>query len=319
MEKLNELLKNGVSRRKFLAGAGAGAGSLAVATLGAGCGSSSSPVTTTPAATLSPGQVTDENILNFALNLEYLEASYYQIGVNGTGLSAANMGSGAGTVTGGSQVTFATPAIQAYAAEIANDELLHVEFLRSALGSAAVSMPAIDFTNAFNNAAIAAGIVPAGGTFNPFADEASFLLGAFVFEDVGVTAYHGAAASITTPAYLAAAAGIMAVEAYHAGEVRTILTYLGDPYLTYANQISALRAAATNATVTGTTPATGPGAEVAVSGSTIVPTDANSIAFARTTDQVLNIVYLNAVTGTGAKSGGFFPNGLNGTITASAT
>jgi hypothetical protein len=294
--KIEERLRSRLSRRNFLAGLGVTAGTAAVATMAAGCGSSSVPITT---PTTPPTGSSDVDILNFALNLEYLEAEFYLRAVTGSGLSSANIGANPGAVTGGSQVTFTTPAIKAYALEIANDELLHVEFLRSALGSAAVDRPAIDLTNSFNTAAMAAGIGPA---FNPFADENSFIVGAFVFEDVGVTAYHGAATSIINKTYLGAAAGIMATEAYHAAEIRTLLAYLGAPYLTYANQISALRA-----TLSG-------GAEVAVSGSTIVPADTNSIAFDRTTTQVMHIVY---GAGAGAVSKGlFFPNGLNGTITS---
>ncbi len=41
----------------------------------------------------------------------------------------------------------------------------------------------------------------------------------------------------------------------------------------------------------------------------IVPADGNSIAFDRTTGQVLSIVYVG-----GEKSGGFFPEGLNGML-----
>ncbi|MDE3201849.1 MAG: ferritin-like domain-containing protein [Acidobacteriota bacterium] len=275
----------------------AGAGTAAVATLAAGCGSSSMSMSTPPAQT----QITDADVLNFALNLEYLEAEYYLRAATGTGLSDADAGTGAGMVTGGGQVVFATPAIQQYALEIANDELAHVRFLRKALGSAAVSRPAIDFTNSFNAAAMAAGI---GSSFNPFADENSFLVGAFTFEDVGVTAYHGAAGLLQSKAYLSAAAGIMATEAYHAAEIRTLIAELGGAYLDAANKISALRAAA------------GGGAEVSVSGSTIVAADSDSIAFDRDTDEVLHIVYLNATTGAVA-SGGFYPNGMNGAIKAS--
>jgi len=296
-----------VSRRKFLAGVGSGLGTTAALTLAAGCGGNSTttaPVTTTPAPTTTAAPaITDADIFNFALNLEYLEASYYLYAVTGSGIPSANTGSSAGTVTGGAAVPFKTPAIQAYAEEIANDELAHVIFLRTALGSAAVSMPNIDLVNSFNAAATAAGI---GSSFNPFADEDSFLVGSFVFEDVGVTAYHGAASLLTVSTDLAAAAGIYATEAYHAGMVRTLIAQLGDPYLTYANQISALRATA------------GGGAETTLSSSTIVAADSNSIAYDRTTDQVLHIVYLSPAAGVVTK-GGFFPNGLNGTITASAS
>ena len=297
MPTLDAIQRRALSRRNFLSGLGGAAAALAVA----GCGGSPSMATTPPANT-SPS-ITDPDILNFALNLEYLEAEFYLRATTGGGLSSSDAGSSAGTVTGGAQVAFKTPAVQQYAMEIANDELAHVHFLRKALGPAAVARPNIDLMNSFNAAAMAAGIGP---SFNPFADEDSFLLGAFVFEDVGVTAYHGAAGLLSSSANLEAAASIMAVEAYHAGEIRTLIAQLGGSYLTYANQISALRAAA------------GWGSETQVSGSTIVAADANSIAYDRSTDQVLHIVYLNATAGV-VKSGGFFPNGLNGTITATAS
>lgn len=244
----------------------------------------------------------DADILNFALNLEYLEAEFYLMAVNGVGLSNADInGVGAtGNVIGGGAVPFTTPAIQQYAKSIANDELAHVEFLRAALGSAAVARPTIDLYNSFNTAALAAGLIQPGQTFNPFADEKSFLLGAYIFEDVGVTAYHGAAPLIQSKAYLAAAAGILAVEAYHAATVRTLLFQMGMGDATA--KISALRAAASGA-------ADDQG--VVMNGqSNITPTDFNALAFSRTTTQVLNIVYLGGASG----NYGFFPQGLNGAI-----
>jgi Ferritin-like domain len=283
------------------ASACAGTAALAITT---GCGShSSSPGSGSGGGGSPTPTVTDVDILNFALNLEYLEAEFYLRAVTGTGLSDTDAGTSAGAVTGGTQVVFKTPAIQQYAQEIANDELAHVRFLRKALGLSAVSRPAIDLTNSFNAAASAAGI---GAAFNPFADENSFIVGAFTFEDVGVTAYHGAAGLLTDQGNLAAAAGILATEAYHAGEIRTLLTQLGTPYITYANQISALRAAA------------GGGNETPVAGNSIVAADSNSISYDRTTDQVLHIVYLSAAAGVVSK-GGFYPNGMNGKITASAS
>ena len=315
MDILSELAQKRTNRRRFLAGAGV-AGAVSIL---AGCGGSS--LTTPPASTA----YTDTDILNFALNLEYLEAEFYLHAATGSGLATSDTGSNPGTVTGGALVTGLTSAQQSILNEIAYDEQQHVRFLRSALGSAAVSRPAIDITNSFNALASAAGI---GSTFNPYASFDNFLVGAFIFEDVGVTAYGGAAPLISTAGiaagYLAAAAGIMAVEAYHAAYVRTALTAgaiaLGTtafPYLTYANQVSALRATlgGSNETAltvpTGTPPFT---STIPTATSIVAATTTNAIAYARTTDQVLHIVY-GTGNGAGVKSGGFFPGGLNGNIT----
>jgi hypothetical protein len=251
---------------------------------------------------------TDIDILNFALNLEYLEAEFYLMAVRGHGLSAADStgaGGDPGYVNGGGKVQFTSKAVKAYAEEIANDELNHVRFLRSALGKAAVARPAINLNQSFTTLAQAAGIVSFNDSFNPFLNDNTFLLGAFIFEDVGVTAYNGAGASISNPAYLTAATSILAVEAYHAASVR--LQLLQNGLSGPANKISALRAALSAAIVSGS------GDDQGITyqhHDNIVPTDANSLAFARTPAQVLNIVY-----GGGSGSGYlFYPNKMNGTI-----
>ncbi len=313
MDTLEAVISNKVSRRKFLHGVSAGVGVSAAASFAAGCSSSPGMIRT---PTPVPTAYTDMDFLNFALNLEYLEAEFYLRAVTGSGLATADIGANPGAVTGGAKVAFATPAIQQYAVEIAADEQLHVQFLRSAitsLGGTPVSRPAIDFTNAFNTAASAAGI---GSTFNPFADENSFIVGSFTFEDVGVTAYNGAGPLLTNKSTVLAAAGsIVAVEAYHAGLIRTLLAYLGAPYTTYANQISALRGQASSA-VSGAISGAAETSVTANGNISIVAADGNSLAYNRAPEQVLHIVYLNATAGPVSK-GGFFPAGLNGTITAS--
>lgn len=261
---------------------------------------------------------TDPDILNFALNLEYLEAQFYSYAVNGTGL-AANMLTGTGTqgtVTGGRKVNFTDPAVAGYAREIAGDEIAHVNFLRSALGSAAVAMPSIDVgtdpNGAFSSAARAAGLIGAGESFDPYSSDENFLLGAFIFEDVGVTAYKGAAPLISNKTYTEAAAGILAVEAYHAAIVRTTLYAKGieTPSLVDATEaISNARDSLDGATDDDQ------GIRNIGSASNIVPLDQNGLAYSRSTGQVLNIVYLN---GTAVSKGGFFPAGVNGTINLSA-
>jgi hypothetical protein len=252
---------------------------------------------------VEPAPGTDVPVLNFALNLEYLEAEFYLLAAFGRNLDEADTtGRGRrGEVRGGRQVKFETPLVKEYAEELAGDEEAHVKFLRAALGDRAVARPLIDLRNSFTAAAAAAGLIGEGETFDAFANETNFLLAAFIFEDVGVTAYKGAAALIRDKAVLEAAAGILAVEAYHAGTIRTTLLARG--LVSQANAISDARDSLD-----------GPDdldQGIRMRGvANITPTDRWGIAFSRTTQQVLNIVYLDPT----GSPGGFFPRGTNGPI-----
>ena len=327
-------------RRAFLKQAGQASAAIAGVTMLAACGNNNNdpdPVTMTPPpppATPAPppappggtppppppgSTATDVDILNFALNLEYLEAQFYSYAVNGAPLPDSLLG-GTGTrgqVTGGKQVPFQDPIVAQYAREIAADERNHVAFLRQALGNAAVAQPALnissDASGSFSAAARAAGLIGDGQSFDPYANDNNFLLGAFIFEDVGVTAYKGAAPLLMSKTYLEAAAGILAAEAYHAGLVRTILYRKGmqTPSLKLIESteaISGARDAVDGASDDdqGVAPQNG--------AANLVPTDENSLAYSRTAANVLNVVYLNNAS---VMQGGFFPAGTNGTINTS--
>ena len=302
------------SRRNFLRRAGLASAVAAVAPAAAALLLGEEDAQAVPATNI------DADVLTFALNLEYLEAEFYLravtgtgIGENGGGITGAG-GTGTVTVKNNPKVNFTNSLVASYAAEIAQDELNHVNFLRTALsqaGATVIARPNIDLLNSFNTAAQAAGI---GNSFDPYLNDVTFLLGSFIFEDVGVTAYIGAAKLITNPAYLQAAAGILAVEAYHAGEIRAVLYNLAteaNSVQTYGldigdavQRISNLRGQVSNKPQKDQT-------IIATNGANIVPANLRtSVAFARNTRQVLDIVY----GANKASQGLFFPNGLNGNI-----
>ncbi|MEO6982184.1 MAG: ferritin-like domain-containing protein, partial [Edaphobacter sp.] len=148
-QQIDEVIVN--SRRKMMTIGGA---ALAALILGS----------TTKAEAQSA--VTDNDILNFALNLEYLEAQFYTLAVYGVTIDklttpipiSVNGGTG-GTVTlspAFTKVPFALPTIAAYAMETAIEEGKHVKFLQGALGTKAVSMPNINLFDSFNTLATAA-------------------------------------------------------------------------------------------------------------------------------------------------------------------
>ena len=161
--------ENDSDRRNFLKWAGiVGVGStLAVAGLGR-------------ESVSAQAEDSDLEILNYALTLEYLEADFYNRGVDSGVLS-------------GRELALVKP--------IRDHEDAHVAALTSTiedLGGDPVASPKFKYP---------------GGTFD---DKAKFLETASVFEELGVSAYHGQVTLIKDPALLGAAAAIAGVESRHA-------------------------------------------------------------------------------------------------------
>ncbi len=194
--------KRAFARRNFLKNVGLAGAGIAAGAVIQGCSDNSK---NNPSAQTVP----ETDVLNFALNLEYLEAEFYSVAVTGSTLSASVTG-GTSMATGGAKVTFTDTRIADIAAEILNDEMLHVQYLRTALGGLAVSEPAINLN--------ALGI--------GFGSQAEFLTLSRAFEDTGVSAYAGAA-TLLSGNNLQAAAQILATEAYHAGNIRLNIVQQG--------------------------------------------------------------------------------------------
>ena len=206
VDTLDKLYQKGLSRRNFMVAAGAAG---AVAAL-SGCNDNSTVTATTPTAATG---LTDTDILIFALNLEYLEAQFYLYAATGAGLAAADTTGGSASAfgttpgatiaTGAVKLTGLTTLQQNFVNELAYTEQTHVRLLRSALGTSMPPMPVIDLTF-FAPAYVAAQTlakIPAASqvtNFSPFTSYDNYLVGGFIFEDVGVTAYNGAAPLLST-------------------------------------------------------------------------------------------------------------------------
>lgn len=282
-------MQRNVGRRRFLAGASAG---------GLGLGMlATAPVSAEPGPSA---------VLNFLLNLEYLQAEFYSRAVTGAGLPDELVrGLGMpGAVTGGRAVAFQDRMLDTFAHAFTFDERGHVEFFRDALGQGAVAQPAIDFDAGFTALMSAAGLIAPGQTFDAFADDRNFLLAAFTIEDVGVTAYKGAIPLLAERSYVNAAAGLLGVEAYQAGYIRSAVFAAG--LQQSADAIVAARGALSGGNDEG----------FDIGGAiSFAPADEHAMVFGRTPGQVLNVLYASPGV---ASAGGFFPAGVNGELTASA-
>ncbi len=234
--------------------------------------------------------VNDIAILNFALNLEYLEAEFYTVATTGKtlaefGIPVDGMGPGGATL-GGQKVDFTEDdgehngdqdedaSVSKIANQIADDERQHVLLLRSVLGDEAIAKPKINLD-----------------ALGRVRTRSQFLAEARAFEDVGVSAYGGAAPLIDSKVILGAAARIALTEGEHVGNIR-LLVGLNEVKTKKLDSQDVLPPP---------------------SGTDFFSLNSKGLTIVRTPSQVLAIVYANAAKGT--NHGGFFPNGVNGTLT----
>lgn len=232
-----------------------------------------------------PSSPTVVDVLQFALNLEYLEAEFYTMATMGKTIDQVGIGiSGSGNsgpTYGANQVNFANSTVYTgtVASQIGNDERNHVALLRTALSNAGVEP-------------IAKPEINLGALGIGFANEVQFLTLARVFEDIGVSAYGGAAQlmSVTSSPYIGTAARILAAEAEHVANIRL--------------QVAKLAVSTTSLDNVDIIPPP--------SGTYFFSIDPTTgLTAVRTPGQVLYLVYGFLANAT---SGGFYPQGVNGNL-----
>ena len=262
-----------LNRRRFLQAAGVTVGAAGAVGL-SGCGAVFGvDPSTGPAPSI-------EDVLNFALNLEYLEANFYSFITTGSAIPSSLMGANPGAITGGSgPVNFTDPNVAAIAKQLAGDEQAHVMFLREGMrqyGLTPVDQPAL------NLAAMGA-----------VTDDSSFLALARQLETTGTSAYEGGiqylTASIPAVEY---AALIHDTEGQHESALRMlcIMKGIASPAVDRLDRPPVLK----DDQIFNTSTLTG-------------------LYAARNSSEVLQIVYA-APGRIGVSSGGFFPQGLNGKV-----
>jgi hypothetical protein len=281
-----------------MTGAAAGAGMMS------GCSTSNSVAATTAATTAQT------DLLNFALNVKFLQATFYSFIVKGTDLTGSAVNNSGAVTNAPAALTFTgTNAAQItdMLNEIYYDEKNHVSTLISLLSSSVVFRPAINLA--------AFGTITATNALSI----------ARLLEDVAVTAYANLVTSLSS-SDITVISQILGADSNHAGILR--LTALQNP--TIAANIKADSqdvlpfdpgiGSATGGTAFGPTASGGIFAVAGVTTATV--TTPQGFAFLRTTSQALSVLYGTVPSGntavtlatSGTTSGGFFPSGVTGNI-----
>ncbi len=235
---------------------------------------------------------TEVQVLQFALNLEYLEAEFYTYGLIGSGIINNGLGvygparggnnTAGGPVSGGKKVNFSSSYLHDLLYQIGNDERAHVKLLREALGKDKIAEPELKLD------ALGFG----------FGNESEFLKLARIFEDIGVTAYAGAAGLLSTSAIITAAARIVAVEAEHVAAIRTNISMMSIATAPALDGVDLLP------------PPSGPTYQY------LSVNYGDGLVSTRTPQQILYLAYGMKAN---VSAGGFFPKGFNGAIYTSGT
>ncbi|OMO53447.1 desiccation-related protein PCC13-62-like protein [Corchorus capsularis] len=287
------------------------------------CAYSAPPRKPTANKTSSSIPKSDVNLLEFPLNLEYLEAEFFLFGALGYGLDkfAPNL-TGGGPSPKGAKKANLGPWTRDVITQFAYQEVGHLKAIKKTVKgfprpqldlSPSVFAKVID--HAFNKT-----FKP---PFDPYANSVNFLIASYLIPYVGLTGYVGANPKLENAASKRLVAGLLGVESGQDAIIRGLLydravdkvKPYGITVAEFTNHISHLRNRLGHAgwKDEGLIVPKFRGAEERIRGN-VLAGDEFSMAYDRTPEEILRIVY---GTGNETVPGGFFPTGANGEIAKS--
>ncbi|XP_043725884.1 desiccation-related protein PCC13-62 [Telopea speciosissima] len=262
----------------------------------------------------------DLDLLEFPLNLEYLEAEFFLWGALGYGLDkiAPNLTMG-GPPPIGTKKANLSPFVRDIITQFAFQEVGHLRAIKKTVPG--FPRPLLDLSVTsfakIMDKAIGHSLQP---PFDPYANGLNFLIASYLVPYVGLTGYVGANPNLIAQPSKGLVAGLLGVESAQDAVIRTLLyehaTEIVEPYkitvAEFTRKISELRNQLGHAGIKdeGIVVPTKLGAEGKISGNAIAGNE-YSIAYGRTPEEILRIVY-----GSGDEHvpGGFYPKGGDGSI-----
>ncbi|PKU79930.1 desiccation-related protein PCC13-62 [Dendrobium catenatum] len=279
----------------------------------------------TPPSSLSTPSLPsgDVDLLEFPLNLEYLEAEFFLWAALGYGLDrvAPNLSLGGPPPIGVRKANL-DPFVRDIVTQFGYQEVGHLKAIKQRVKGfprPLLDLSAKSFATVVDNA-FGRTLDP---PFDPYANGLNYLLASYIIPYVGLTGYVGANPNLQSSVAKRLVAGLLGVESAQDAVIRTLLYEQLDkkvhPYnisvAEFTDKISVLRNKLGGAGIKDEGLVVPPelGAEGKISGN-VIAGDENSIAYARTPEEILRIVY---GTGNESKPGGFFPKGGDGRIARS--
>ncbi|XP_031407672.1 desiccation-related protein PCC13-62-like [Punica granatum] len=270
-----------------------------------------------------PIKASDTDRVQFAMNLEFLEAEFFLNGALGHGLDSITpyLAKGGPPPVGAEKANL-DPVTQRIIEEFAYQEVGHLRAIYTEVGGIKrplLNLSAQNFAHIMDEA-VGKKLQP---PFNPYRNSINYVLASYAVPYVGLVGYVGTIPYLSNFTAKGLIASLLGVESGQDAVLRALLyekaTQKVAPYnitvAEFTNKISMLRNRLANCGIKdeGVIVPRKLGAENRTT-SNILSADSYSRSYSRTPQEIVRIVY---GTGSESKPGGFYPHGANGRIAKS--